>query len=274
MYPRRTTTSGFGGGFGGFGISGPMPRDLAVLLGVLFVTYSLQFFAATQIVPALLRLTPLAWQRGFVWQLATYPFAGYGSPSLWFVLELLILYMFGKDVFFGMGRRHFWRLVLRASLVAAAVAVLVNVLGTLAGGGLVGSAPFGLMQGQRMLLTIFVAAFATANSRAQILLFFVLPIEARWFLLLEILFAFIGFLQTHDLAGFLGICTAVAVTYNSIAHGSGRGIGLREIRLRLERRWIAWKLDRNRRKRGLRVIPGEGRGPDRGGDVRKGPWVH
>src|SRR4028118_2220173 len=106
MYPRRTTTSGFGGGFGGCGSGGPIPRDLAVLLGVLFVTYSLQFFAATQIVPALLRLTPLAWQRGFVWQLATYPFVGYGSPSLWFVLELLILYMFGNELFFGIGRAH------------------------------------------------------------------------------------------------------------------------------------------------------------------------
>ena len=272
MYPRRTTTTP---SFGGFGISGPIPRDLAVLLGVLFVTFSLQFFAATQIVPALLRLTPLAWQQGFVWQLATYPFIGYGSPSLWFVLELLILYMFGKDVFFGMGRRYFWRLVLRAALVAAVVAVVVNALGTLAGGGLTGGpAQFSLMQGQRMLLAIFVAAFATANSRAQILLFFILPIEARWFLFLEILFAFIGFLQTRDLAGFLGICTAVGVTYSTISHGTGRGIGLREIRLRLERRWIAWKLDRNRRKRGLRVIPGEGQGGNRGGDVRKGPWVH
>src|SRR4028118_852476 len=141
MYPRRTTTSGFGGGFGGCGSGGPIPRDLAVLLGVLFVTYSLQFFAATQIVPALLRLTPpawhralgcdaahppssrrffappqivpallrltpLAWQRGFVWQLATYPFVGYGSPSLWFVLELPILYMFGNELFFGIGRAH------------------------------------------------------------------------------------------------------------------------------------------------------------------------
>ena len=40
-----------------------------------------------------------------------------------------------------------------------------------------------------------------------------LPIEARWFLGLEILFAFIGFLQTRDLPGFLGLCTAVGVSY-------------------------------------------------------------
>ena len=65
---------------GGFG-SGPIPRDLWILLGVLFATFSLQFFSSTALLPALLRLTPLAWQRGFVWQLATYPFIGFGGPS-------------------------------------------------------------------------------------------------------------------------------------------------------------------------------------------------
>lgn len=48
---------------------------------------------------------------------------------------------------------------------------------------------------------------------------------------------------------------------------------MREIRLRLERRWIGWKLDRMKKKRGFRVISGEGEGK-RGGEVKKGPWVH
>jgi len=260
MYSRQTqrvTLGGFGGG--------PVPRDLLLLLGVVFATFSLQFFDATAIVPALLRLTRLAWQRGFIWQIATYPFIGYGGPSIWFLLELLILFWFGRDVYAGMGRKHFWRLILTASIAAGILAVIVNFLATLAG-GLVGPVPFGLMQGQRMLAAILVAAFATANRHATILLFFVLPIEARWFLGIEILFAFIGFLGSHDLAGFLGICAAVGVTYAYIRYGAGRR-GLREIRLRLQRWWIARKLDREKRKRHLRVIPG-----DR--DRRKGPWVN
>ncbi len=260
MYTRQTQRATLGG-FGG----GPVPRDLLILLGVVFATFSLQFFETTSIVPALLRLTPLVWQRGFIWQLATYPFIGYGGPSIWFLLELLILFWFGRDVYAGMGRRHFWRLTMTAAIAAALVAVVVNVLATLAG-GLVGPAPFGLMQGQRILTAIVVAAFATANRRATILLFFILPIEARWFLAIEILFAFIGFLQTHDLAGFLGICAAVGITYAYIAYGAGRR-GLREVRLRLQRWWIARKLDRAKRKRNLRVIPGDK-------DRRKGPWVN
>jgi hypothetical protein len=125
------------------------------------------------------------------------------------------------------------------------------------------------MQGQRVLIAIFVAAFATANRRATILFMFVIPIEARWFLGLEILFAFIGFLQTRDLAGFLGICTAVGVAYLYIRSGGGRRTSLREMRLRMEKWWIQRKMERMRKKRGFRVIPG-----DRSGSIKKGPWVN
>ncbi len=133
--------------------------------------------------------------------------------------------------------------------------------------------PFALMQGQLILTTIFIAAFATAHSDATILLFFILPLRAGWFLWLEILFGFIGFLSTKDLPGFLGICAAVGISNlyvrssGSIAKGGRRTF--REMRLRLERWWIQKKLERNRRKRGFRVIDGE-----RDRNVRKGPWVN
>jgi hypothetical protein len=255
---------------GSFGFGGPAPRDLLVLLGVLFATFTLRFFEATRIIPAFLELTPLAWQTGFVWQLATYPFIGYGSPGIWFLLELLILYMFGRDVYNGLYRRHFWRLLLWSGIGAAVLAVVVHIVMTLSGAA--PAAPFALMQGQRMLLAIFIAAFATAHGDATIYLFFVLPIRARWFLGLEILFAFMAFLATKDLPGFLGICAGVGLTYGYVrSSGSFRGgkQSFREMRLRLERWWIQRKLDRARRKRGFKVIPGE-----KGQNVRKGPWVN
>lgn len=255
---------------GGFGLSGPAPRDLLVLLGVVLFTFSLRFFESTAIVPALLQLTPAAWRTGFVWQLATYPFIGFGSPSIWFLLELLILYMFGRDVYFGLYRRHFWRLIVWCSVMAALVAIATHVLLSLAGT----EAPaFLILQGQRMLMAIFIAAFATAHGDATIYLFFVLPIRARWFLGLEILFAFMAFLATRDLPGFVGICAAVGLAYTYVRSGGSLRGGrktFREMRLRLERWWLQRKLDREKRKRGLRVIPGD---RDRGG-VRKGPWVN
>lgn len=265
-YPGRPT-------LGSFGLGGPAPRDLLIILAVLFATFSLRFFETTAIVPALLQLTPLAWQKGFVWQIATYPFIGYGGPSPWILLELLFLYMFGRDVYFGLYRRHFWRLTLGTAVGAALVAVLTHVLLTL--GGAAPASPFVIMQGQRMLMAIFIAAFATANRDATIYLFFVLPIRARWFLGLEILFAFIAFLGTRDLPGFLAICTAVGLAYLYIrSSGSMRGgrRSLRELRLRLERWWIQKKLDRARKKRGFRVI--EGDRDRKAGNVRRGPWVN
>jgi len=265
MSSRPTTTQRVP--LGGFG-SGPIPRDLWILLGVLFVTFSLQFFASTELVPALLRLTELVWRRLFLWQLATYPFIGYGGPSIWILLELYFLFIFGRDVYAGLGRRHFWRMTLTAGIAAGVAAAIVNVLTSLSGSGPGLAAPFALMQGQRVLIAIFVAAFATANRQATIMLFFVLPIEARWFLGLEILFAFIGFLQTRDLAGFIGICVAVGVAYLYIRSGGGRRKGwLREMRMRLEKWRIQKKLERMRRKRGFKVIPG-----DR--ETKRGPWVH
>jgi membrane associated rhomboid family serine protease len=256
LFGRRIPLGGPGGPFGG-----APPRDL-----LLFVTFALQFFAATQIVPELLRLTPLVWHLGFVWQLITYPFAGYGGPSFWFLIELLILYMFGRDVYAGLGRKHFWRLVLITAAAAGGLALLVEALQEIAT-GLLQPGSFPLLQGQRVLLAILVAAFATANRRASILLFFVLPIEARYFLGVEILIAFIGFLATHDLGGFLGICAAVGLSYLYVRDG-GFGRGLRQTRLRAERWWLQRKLDRAKRRRNLRVVKGQGDG------ARPGPWLN
>jgi len=246
----------------------PAPTDLLVILGTVFVTFSLQFFQSTAIVPALLRLTPYVW-RGFLWQLATYAFTGYGGASFWILLELLILYWFGRDVYYRLGRRRFWSTLLVSAVVAGVVAEIVYLLADLAGGAPALTA-FTIMQGQRVLLTIFIAAFATLNRNATILLFFVLPIQARWFLWLEVLFAFIAFLGTHDLPGFLGIVTAVVVTWGSLSAG-GPGRMLREWRLRAERWRLQQQLDRERKRRKMKVIDG-GRG--RSGSGGDGPWVN
>jgi hypothetical protein len=180
--------------------------------------------------------------------------------------------MFGKDVYFGLYRRHFWRLIAFSALGAGLVAVGVHALLTLTEVMSI-PAPFALMLAPRFLVVIFIAAFATAHADATILLFFILPIRARWFLWIEILLAFVGFLGTHDLPGFLGVCTAVGLSFlyirSSGALRKGGRRTLREMRLRLERWWIQKKLERNRRKRGFRLIDG-----DKDRNVRKGPWVN
>ena len=80
MYNRNPAGRSTLAGIGGFG--GPVPRDLIVILAVVFATFALQFFAATRGLIALLRLTPLVWQNGFVWQLILSPLWGIAEGLL------------------------------------------------------------------------------------------------------------------------------------------------------------------------------------------------
>jgi hypothetical protein len=256
--------SSFGSaGFGG--LSGRPPRDLAAVLAVLFVTFAFQFFESTAIIPATLRLSPAVWRSGFVWQLGTYGFSGVGGPSLWFLLELFIVYWFGADVHARLGRRRFWGLLARAVPGAALVAVVTQIALEALAGRSPTPVPFQLMQGQRVLMTILIASFATVYKDATILAFFVLPLRARWFVWLGILIGFVAYLGTKDLAGFTGICGATAISVLALSGRIARG--------RMRTRWLEWrrsrltrKLDRLARKRGLRVVDRD----ERGG----GPTIH
>lgn len=270
--PRGPWSSGPGGP-GGIGLPPltPAPRDLVILLAVVFATFSFQFFGGLRLVPALLRLTPAVWQTGFLWQVATYPFAGYGGPSIWILLELLILYWFARDVFYKLGRRRFWRSLLTVAVAAGLAAVVVELVARLVAPEGMTVVPFTLMQGQRTLLAFAIAAFATLNRHATILLFFVLPIQARWFLWIEVLFAFVAFLATKDLAGFVGICVVVGGTYAVLSAGGPARL-FRDWSLQLKRRQLERQLERERKKRKLRVL--EGGGEKGGEEPRKGPWVH
>jgi hypothetical protein len=246
---------------GGFGLSGPVPRDVVVLLSVVLGTFSLQFFASTAPLHQLLLLSSAAWRQGLLWQVVTYPFAGVGAASIWFLLELLILFIFSRTVYSQLGRRGFWRWLGTLGLICGLQAVVIDMI--ISAVGSPSPAAFSLMQGQHMLLTLMIAAFATMNREATILLFFVLPVQAKWFLLLEILFAFMGFLSSHDLAGFIGLCLAVGLTFVYLT--SGFGGQMRRSWLRLQELWIAWRLGSLRRKRGLHIVK------DDDDDDR---WVH
>ncbi len=273
MYPRQPARwPPEGGGFAG---GPPAPRPLLYLLGFIFVTFTLQFFATTKPWLALLRLTPAVWEAGFVWQLLTYGFVGFGQPDFWILLQLLMLFFFGRDVYGELGRIRFWKLLAYGALTASVVAVLVELLAGSAG-WFPERLPFMLIQGQQILLVILVAAFAVLRRNAVILLMFVLPVKARWFLPLEILLGFLGFLWSKDLAGFLGLSAAVGITWWLLQPTSLRRL-LREARLRLEQRWLKLRMAGLRRRRGFKSLDGgkAGSGTDRGnGKLHKGPWVN
>jgi hypothetical protein len=244
-----------------FGVGSGVPPDVLALLAVVFGTFSLQFFGVTKWLVALLRLTPRVWQSGWLWQLLTYPVAGVGPASPWILLELFLLFWFARDVHWRLGRRAFWRLLLWAcgigGVVAVAVDLALRVMTTASPGSLT------ILQGQRMLLAVALAAFAVLFRDVQILLFFVLPVQARWLLPIELLVAFIAFLATHDLAGLLGLYAAIGVVWLLLRHGGFQRSG-RELWLRWQQ-WVARRrMARLRRRRGFHVVD----------DDRREPWLH
>jgi hypothetical protein len=240
-------------GFGGLPAR-PAP-DLIALCAVLFVTFAMQFFATTAIVPALLQLGPPVWEHGFVWQLVTYPFAGFGPPSIWFLLELVMIYWFGSSVLGRLRRRRFWTVLVGTAALAGAIAVLVQLVAHRAPGIEEIALPFQLIQGQRIVMTVLIAAFATLSGDATIYLFFVLPLRARWFLWLEVAIGFVAYLASKDLAGFVGICAATGATFAWLAPGGPRR-ALRNHRLRWRQAWLGWRVRRLQARRNLRVLDG------------------
>ena len=253
MIYRTNPQRGFGGS-GGLTDGAPPPRDLLILIGILFATFSLQFFEGTRGFLELLSLNPGIYS-GYIWQLVTYPFVATPSSGFWFLLELLIVFWFGRTVVTRLGQRRFWKVLLVAAVGAAVVAVVVEWIALTISPSF-SHLPFIAILGQRMVLTILIAAFATLNGEATILLFFVLPIKARWFLWLEIVFAFVFyFLPYKDLAGFVGVCVAVFLTYSSLMPGGPKRV-LHNWRKRFEEKILRARLDRMRRKRRFDVIDG------------------
>lgn len=241
-----------------FGLEGPIPRDILLLLGALFVTFSLDALVPGGI--GFLRLTPDIWLSGALWQLITYPLAAVYGSALGLIISLWVILVFGKQVFFFVGRKAFWRTFFSATVIGGVVAVLVQVILGFTGLATTQFLPFGMMAGQFAVMTVLITGFATLYGNATIYLFFVLPVPARYFIGIEILFAFLSFLASKDFAGFMGVCATVAAAY-FLFSGVRPSRLLHEMKLRVLQKWLRFKLKRSRKGSGS-------------GDVVQGPWVN
>lgn len=254
MHSRRMT----GRGWPGRPVDLRAPVDVVVLLSVLFGTFVLQHFASTAALPAAFRLTPAVWENWQLWRLVSYPFVGFGLPDLWFLLELVILFFFAREVLSRLGRRRFWSVGVGVGALAGVCATLVALaLPALAHGF---GMPFALMQGQRLLMAVMIAAFGVLAGDAVVYLMFVLPVRAKYFPLIALALAFVAYLASRDLAGFVGIAASIGLTWVAAGRGGTRG-ALRRMSLQGERWVTKRRLHRLQRERNLRVLDGGKRGP-------------
>ena len=258
-----------------FGLSGPIPKDIIFLLAATFGSYTLGAFASTRGLMDLLRLTPALWQNGHVWQIVTYPFITPYGGAFGLILSLWMILAFGKQVFFFVGRKAFWRHLFVTTISGAAVAVLVRMVLVALGWATPGVVPFSLMQGATMLLAFLFTGFAALYANATIHLMFVLPIKAVYFVPIEIFLAFLGFLAYQDLAGFLGLTAAIGVSY-FVFSGRSPKRTLHELKLRLQRKIYERRLRKLRAQgtKGGSKGGGPKGGNGEGGGVVQGPWVN
>lgn len=251
-----------GGAPPNLGLGGPAPRDIVVLVGVIFGLFALNAFESAAVWLRWLELSEAAWRQGLVWQVVTYAFNAHFN-GLFILFSLLAIYLFGRDVFYRLGRRRFWRLLLAAVAGGGVAALATQVLLDAAGFGPTMVPPFALMQGEQTLVAILIAAFSLLMPHATIYLFFVLAVPARIFLWLELVITFIFFLGSKDFAGLIGIYAAIGVTAWMLRSGGGSGSIVSSWLRRFERWRAVRRYEKTRGKSGLRLVkPGDDR------------WVH
>jgi len=160
----------------------PVVRALLILCAVVFVLQLTLSRAWDFPVERVFGFAPLSFFSGKLWQIVTYPFLHGGLTHLLF--NLLILYMLGTELEWRWGHRKFlryyavcavggamlhtliWLALLVFSPESATAAGLMPIVG--ASGALYG---------------LFVA-FGMLNGNAQVLVFFVVPMKARQFVIL------------------------------------------------------------------------------------------
>ena len=127
-------------------------------------------------------------EHGFIWQLLTYQFMHAGLLHLFF--NCWAIYVFGQDVEMALGRKSFLTLYFSSGILGGVAQALAGLgLGRDFAAPVVGAsaAAFGL-----------AAAFAMLFPDRVLLLFFILPMRAKWLLALCGALALYGMLSPFD----------------------------------------------------------------------------
>ncbi len=184
----------------------------------------------------LLALSSDGMRRGFVWQPITYMFLHSG---IWHILiNLFILWFFGREVEYFIGPKYFTRLYFAAGLAGAALWLAFNISSA------------ATVLGASAAVLGCVIAFATLfpDREVTLLVFFVLPVrlKAKYLALIAIAFDVVPLLQRAD--------TGVA----HLAHLGGAALGyvyIKQLGYGATPRWLLWLQDMSGRLKPRRRPP-------------------
>ena len=231
-----------------FSFGGPMTPSVKILLIAMVAGFFLQAitlrFLGFYLEPWLGLVPYSVTHRLFLWQPLTYLFLHAGVFHLAF--NLLVLWMFGCELERAWGSRFFLKYFFVCGIGAGVFVALLtssSLVPTIGASG----ALYGVL-----------LAYGLLFPDRKILLWFVLPIRAKHFVL------FIG------AVAFYSTLTLPGSGISHLAHLSGLAIGYIYLRgwghfRRLHRVYLEWKLKRMKKK--FRVIDG-------GNDQDKPPYIH
>jgi hypothetical protein len=203
------------------GSHGPAPRFLLVVVCLLLAGCIANLFEETRPWVALARLSPAVWEQAETWRLVTFGFVGAGALGPTTVLQIACIFWLGSEICTSIGPQRARILLIGAVFGGGLAATGGQVLGEL--GGLPRCAePFEMMQGQRIVLAVSVAAFAAGNRQVNVTrlrLLYGLAIPSRWLIPLQLGWALIELGLTRDFGGFVGLAVGTLMGWWGASSG-------------------------------------------------------
>lgn len=200
---------------------------LMIINAVVFVLQSILAFYQPSTFEAYWKLFALNIEqltRGYIWQFITFQFM-HGS-TMHLLLNLLVLYLFGRVVEDALGRRRYLKFYLAAGFIGGLLQMCFAFLSPRYFGGSVVGASAGVFG--------LVAAFAMMFPDRQLLLFFVIPMSARTLLWIFLGMAVFGIVVPNGgvahAAHLGGLLTGMAYVHWFV-HGQGLPFSMPRFRL-------------------------------------------
>jgi len=230
--PRSPRLSSIAYSFG----PGPItPAVRALLCANIAVYLASLFFPA--IVDVLGLVPKLVIERGFVWQPVTYMFVHARTPTH-ILFNMLILWMFGVELERRWRTRFFLKFYAVTGIGAGLISILVSLL------------PFAITHatydaniiGASGALYGLLLAFALYYPDQPILMFFLFPVPARYFVAILGAIAFVTSLEGNSGVAATTHLGGLLVAYLYLQGGRGG------LTAELKYRYLKWKMNRLRRK--------------------------
>jgi len=220
-------------------------KQLLILYGVIYVIELVCEHWLNIPVVAFLQLYPLQHPDFRLWQVITHPFIHDPSAPITFLINSLVFYFFSGSIESSLGARRFLILFYGSALGSAVCGLLFSSVTGF-------SQPFmGMLPGLLSLVVIF----GLLNPETSILLFFVLPVKAKYISYGTILVTVLTFLAKANPYGayHLGGIVTGWIYWIGPAHFFSLS--------RLHMHYLEWQL--KKKKSRFRVIHGEKKDDDK-----------